>query len=132
MYTQCDSFYCVAPPNGCTCFVQLPIPLDGGSYSIVETDYTVTNVQGCTQYLKEAFADYEIDFDDVQGIVKFLDYFGRVEEGYKCSGICETQEKYYFYNSAAGYPDHPCLSSIRTEMVEGELRNLGIGYTVAA
>lgn len=132
LYTECDTFYCVAPPNGCTCYVQLPVPTDGGSYSTVSTTSTVTNAQGCSDYLQTAFADYDIDFSDLNEIITYLDYFGEIEESYSCAGICTIRSKYYFYNSVVGYPTKSCLSSIKEELVEGEIRNFGIGYTVTA
>lgn len=132
LYTKTATFYCVAPPNGCTCYVQAPAPTDGGSYSLTSTGSTVTNAQGCSAYLQAAFADYNIDFSDINEIIEYLDLFGEIEEEYTCAGICTQQTKYFFYNSASGYPDKACLNSIRTEMIEGEITNFGIGYTITA
>lgn len=83
IYDTPDSFYCIAPNNGCTCFVT-HTPTDNGSksYVMVETSATVRNVQGCSAFIIEAFKDYNVDFSDIQDAIEYFDLFGEIEEGY--------------------------------------------------
>jgi hypothetical protein len=130
LYTKSDTFYCVAPATGCTCFVT-HTPGDGGSYSTTETASTVRNVQGCSDKILAAFASFNVDFSDLTEAIEYFDYFGEIEEKYSCSGICTVKPKYYFYDSSKGQPSKRCKDSIKDEYLLGEVLGYGIGYTIS-
>lgn len=127
LYTNADSFYCVAS-NGCVCYSTTIV---GAGYTSTNSSSTVTNVQQCTSYLEAAYADYGISFDDISSLQEYLGYFGDIEEQFDCSGICTLQAKYYFSDINNGVPGKLCFDSIKDDLILGEVRGYGIGYTVA-
>mmetsp|Transcript_17479 Transcript_17479/g.15412 ORF Transcript_17479/g.15412 Transcript_17479/m.15412 type:complete len:263 (+) Transcript_17479:236-1024(+) len=130
LYTRSDSFYCADAQ--CVCYVGL---YNGHGknvafVTVAETSTSVTNVQGCSGSLEAAYADYGIDFSDINEIIEYLDLFGKVEKEYSCSGICTQQSIYYFSDSSQGAPEKSCKEPIDEELLKGEILPMGIGYTI--
>lgn len=101
LYSRADAFYCTQAD--CTWYVGTYTP--GPSRTAItptNTTTSVDNVQGCQARLTAAYADYGVDFSDINDIIEYLDYFGDVEKEYKCSGICTKQDIYYFSVASAG------------------------------
>lgn len=133
LYTRSDTFYCMAAPTGCPCAVtHVPKDTLTRTYVVPNTVGSVTNVQACKDKLQAAYASYGVSFDDINDIIKYLDYFGDIEEEYKCSGICIQQAKYYFWDSTKGEPTKACKDPIKDELLIGEVQGFGIGYVVIA
>jgi len=130
LYTNSDSFYCVSSISGCECYVN-STRLSGTGYTMVNSSSTVTKVQQCTSYLESAYADYGVDFSDINDIIEYLDYFGEIEKDYKCSGMCTIKNKYYFSDINIGAPEKTCFDVIKDDLILGDVRNYGIGYTVS-
>lgn len=125
LYSSVDPYYCVA--SACTCYSTLHV---GAGYSAVNTSSTITKVQQCTDHLEQAYANYGISFDDLGEIQEYLDHFGTIEKEYSCSGICLIKNRYYFSDINNGIPTKLCFDSIKNDLVLGDVRNYGIGYTV--
>ncbi len=99
LYSRSDSFYC---NTNCGCYVG-PTVYVTGKINSSHIDTTLnTNVQDCRTFLEAAYAGYNIDFDDIDDIIKYLDLFGEIEKEYECSGICTTQTVYYFGDASKG------------------------------
>lgn len=135
LYSSADSIYCVSTSYGCTCQTLAPVTStrssSTASYITSRTTGTgiVTKVQSCTTYLKNAYANYGISFDDIDAISTYLDYFGEIESKYTCSGMCTMLPVYYFSNSNAGVPTDKCKDSIKNKLIKGEFQMYGIGFT---
>lgn len=127
LYSSADSFYCVAS-NGCTCYSTTIV---GAGYSSTNSSTTIVNVQGCTDYLEDAYADYGVSFKDVVALKEYLAYFGEIESQFSCSGICYLKTKYYFSDINNGVPEKICFDSIKNDLILGEVQAYGIGYIIA-
>lgn len=138
LYSTADEIYCIGGGDfvtGCPCITSdghlLGNKVLGSDYYTSEdtaTDDAVTNVQQCKDDLEETFAEYGIEFDDLDGLVEYLDHFGTIEEEYECSGICNKQDKYYYWDSTQGEPPKRCEEPIREDVLRGEIKGFGIGY----
>lgn len=133
LYSRSDSFYCVAV-NGCICYTgPTYIPSDkplGSTNTDTGAANIVTKVQECTVYLEAAYADYDVDFDDIDAIIRYLDLFGDLEKEFSCSGICTIQSVYYFSDSSQGQPTQKCQDPMRDEVLLSDVLGMGIGYVV--
>ena len=127
LYSTADTIYCKAS-NGWVCFSEIH-PVAAG-YTNVNSSSTVTKVQECTQYLEDTFKNYGISFDDLGALTEYLDHFGSIESEFKCSGICIVRTQYYFSNINNGIPTKTCFDSIKNDLILGDVRGYGIGYTV--
>jgi len=132
LYSAADQIFCVDPlMGGCSCY--LSHTPEGGQrdgftyYSLFPEVY---KVQECTEHLMDAYSDYGVSFDDISGIVQYLDYFGDIEKAYDCAGICDYQSVYYFSNSDAGAPKKACYKSIKNKVILGEILGMGIAYLI--
>ncbi|CAI2380281.1 unnamed protein product [Moneuplotes crassus] len=130
LYASADTIYCINGITGCECYVN-STRLVGPGYTMVNSSSTVIRVQQCTAHLEEAYADYGVSFDDLNAIMEYLTYFGDIEREYKCSGICTFKNKYYFSDINIGAPEKTCFDVIRDDIILGDVRNYGIGYTVS-
>jgi hypothetical protein len=133
LYTRSDTFYCVTT-NGCLCYTGATYnPADkAGSTNIDGASGTVTKVQECTVYLEAAYADYNVDFDDIGDIITYLDLFGDLESEFDCSGICTIQSVYYFSDSSKGAPTQKCQDPMRDNVLLSDVLGMGIAYVVTA
>jgi hypothetical protein len=133
IYDNADEIFCVPGAFGCVC--------DTGNYappSKLPTGYangdivpgTIKKVQECTDHLEEAYSDYNIDFEDINDIIVYLNYFGEIETDYECSGVCTKRDVYYFSDSSMGAPPDRCYESIDEDMLKGEILPMGIGYAI--
>jgi hypothetical protein len=134
LYSTVDDIYCRSSAmNGCDCasvsFVPNPARSTPEAYSFGGSSDMI-NVQECTSYLENVFANYGIDFDSVSDIVDYLDYFGDIEDGYSCSGICDYQSVYYFSDITSGAPDGSCEGNIRDDLITHVIEGSGIAYIV--
>jgi hypothetical protein len=127
LYTSADSFYCVAS-NGCTWYSTTMV---GAGYTSANSSTAIINVQGCTEYLEDAYADYGVKFDNVAALQEYLDYFGEIESQSNCSGICVLQTKYYFSDINAGVPETKCFGSISETITSAEVKNYEICYIIS-
>ena len=128
LYSTSDSFYCVAPPSGCSCYLSHNAGTSPRSY--YSTSPTIYNVQDCTAYLAAAYANYGVSFDDINEIIEYLDYFGEIEDEYNCSGICSMLNVYYFSNSNNGQPEKKCQAAITDDILTDQVQAMGIGYFI--
>jgi hypothetical protein len=133
LYLTVDTIYCRSTSAGCDCanagFVPSPQRSSPEAYSLTGSSNMV-NVQECTSYLENVFANYGIDFDSVGDIVEYLDYFGDIEDGYSCSGICDPESVYYFSDITSGAPDGACEKNIRDDLITHVIEGSGIAYIV--
>lgn len=131
LYSKADTIYCVAT-NGCTCYATYTAPTSPRVYvmSLVSTSSTVTSVQGCKAYLETAYKDYGVSFDDINAIITYLNYFGEIEKGYTCSGVCTQMPIYYFSDCSTSKPTKKCQDSIRDDILLGEVVPMGIGFLI--
>lgn len=90
----------------------------------------VTNVQGCKEKLEAAYTNYVIPFDSLDDLVRFLNYFGELEDKYDCSGVCTYKPVYYFSNSGDGFPDRKCEIPLREDILLGEILPIGVGFVI--
>jgi hypothetical protein len=60
----------------------------------------------------------------------FMDFLGRVETAYKCSGLCSTQKLYLFSDINAGIPTQACGTDLKNNYVKATLGNYGAGCFV--
>jgi len=99
LYSSADEIYCRSTLDACLCEPFSHSTVGGERVAPYETTGSggISNVQGCSDNLQDAYADYDIDFNSVNEIVDYLDYFGDIEEEYSCSGICDYQSVYYFF-----------------------------------
>ena len=133
IYDNADEIFCVNRAFGCVCDTGTYIPPTKlpGSYANGDVvSGTVKKVQECTEHLEEAYADYNIDFDDINDIIEYLNYFGEIETDYECSGVCTRRVVYYFSDSSKGAPPDRCYESIDEDMLKGEILPMGIGYAI--
>lgn len=134
LYSTSDTIYCVASATpGCECatFTHTPSGLGyRAEASYIRSGTTTYNVQDCTTYLESAFASYGIDLSSLNDIISYLDFFGEIEKGYKCSGICNYYSVYYFWDNRKGAPDSACYSNIRDKMIKRLIKGSGIAYIV--
>ncbi|CAI2365886.1 unnamed protein product [Moneuplotes crassus] len=126
LYSRSDSFYCTVQ---CPCYIGSTFYYTGKTVATLNPSDN-TNVQDCKAYIEAAYADYNIDFSDLEEIIEYLDYFGEIEKEYKCSGICTLQKVYYFGDSSRGEPPKACKDPINDELLKGEILGMGIGYLV--
>lgn len=133
LYVSANTIYCVSSSTGCECYSDGSNPNAAGvGYTAINSSSTVVNVQSCTDHLEQAYANYGIDFDSTSDLAEFLGHFGTIEKEFKCSGICTLQNRYYFSDINIGVPEKTCIDVIKDELVLGEVRGFGIGYTVTA
>lgn len=130
LYSTADTIYCVNPSGGCECYMN-STRLTGTGYTLVNSSSTVTKVQECTAHLSAAYASYGISFDDIGELTEYLDHFGSIEREYTCSGICTVKNRYYFSDINIGAPTSTCFDNIKDDLILGDVRNYGIGYTVS-
>ncbi|CAI2363548.1 unnamed protein product [Moneuplotes crassus] len=130
LYDKADNIYCVNSAAGCECYVN-STRLSGSGYTMVNSSSTVIRVQQCSDHLEEAYEGYNVDFEDSSEIEEYLGYFGEIEKDYKCSGMCSLNDKYYFSDINIGAPEKRCIDAIRNDIILGDVRNYGIGYTVS-
>lgn len=45
-----------------------------------------------------------------------MDFLGKVEEKYECSGICDQMSVYYFSNINEGIPKTSCWTGLKKEI----------------
>lgn len=138
LYTSADNIYCVSSSStGCRCYTKTAIvgSYSGKTYYTSQTStlsgYTVvTKVQSCTSYLSTAYASYGISFSDISALSSYLDYFGQIESSYSCSGFCTALPIFYFSDSYTSLPSKACKDSIKNDLLDGEMKFYGIGFTV--
>ena len=130
LYSRSDNIYCVSNSTGCLCEIFNHTINPDSPRTIYDTTISggISNVQGCSAELERAFARYEVAFDSLSDIVKYLDFFGEIEKEYKCSGMCTKQGVYYFDNIAAGEPQNECIEKIKSELIEGVIKTCGIVF----
>ena len=128
LYETCDTFYCTGV---CQCDLNYdPDDLARSDY-IGSPGAPAQNVQDCEALIEAAFADYAIDFDDLDDIIEYLDYFGEIESEYDCSGICEFRNVYFFSDTTDGPVFDACWEPIKDEILLGEILAMGIAYLIA-
>lgn len=129
IYSRSDTFYCVSGSSGCECRVTHTVTSSTRTYNTVTTG-GIIKVQECSAQLQAAYASYGVSFDDINSIITYLNYFGQIEEGYTCSGMCTQLPVYYFWDSTQGEPPKKCIDPITDEILRGEILGLGIGYAI--
>jgi hypothetical protein len=132
LYSSADTIFCKSIPNGCVCYLTHIPPLSSTNitYSPIELSTTVKSVQECRDYISNAYANYNIDFESTSELIEYLDYFGDIERDYECSGICDKKEVYYFSDSSNGEPPKGCKNSIKENLLDGQVLPIGITYLV--
>lgn len=94
VYSNAATVFCT---SSCPCYY-------GSTYysSLYSSSSGNKKVQECDQYLMSAYSNYDVVFDDVGHLKRYLDNFGKIEQEYKCSGICSSKLIYYFSDSSSG------------------------------
>lgn len=132
LYSTANTIYCVNSATGCECYSNGTNPsATGVGYTAVNSSSTVVNVQSCSDHLEQAYANYGIDFDSTSELAEYLGHFGNIEKEFSCSGICTLQNRYYFSDINNGVPSKTCFDVIKDDLILGDVRGYGIGYTVA-
>jgi uncharacterized membrane protein (Fun14 family) len=132
LYSTADSFYCVQDSGfDCRCEPVTFDTTDGQrSAAYEQVSGGITKVQQCTDQILDAFSDYAIDLSSITDAVEYFDYFGDIEDGYSCSGICLYEAVYYYHSFTAGKPKKACLSNIKSDLIEGTIEGSGIAFIV--
>lgn len=141
MYSSADEFYCkitVAVPanTGCKCKTILNLTAAAGRTAGVDygADGTIVNVMECEAELKNLYessgASAVFGSDADAGLDKYkryLEYLGKIEEDYNCSGICAKQGIYYFSDVNKGFPESSCKQKIKDEVAGKQIGMFGFG-----
>ena len=136
LYESAYTVYWRSSPVVCTCNLGTYVPnlSDGNRQDAYDTDIVngVTKLQQCsTASIQTAYGNYTVSADDIGDFLEYLDYFGDIEDEYKCSGVCNYEVVYYFSNTLNGRPEKECYVSIKDELLLGEMRGMGIGFIVS-
>lgn len=94
--------------------------------------YYYTSTDGVTKaqqwdYAMNAFETYDyykVKFSHIN-LKTYLDFYGKIEEKYKCSGICEIYEVYFFSDITDGLPKNSCFESIRDNIIMEQIYTIG-------
>ncbi|CAI2387239.1 unnamed protein product [Moneuplotes crassus] len=122
VYPDAAAVFCT---SSCPCYIGSSSYSSGMTYATTSSSGN-KKVQECDKYLMDAYANYEIDFNDVEELKRYLGYYGQIEQEYKCSGICAQRAIYYFSDSSSGVPDKSCLDGIKESVRPGDFYIIGV------
>lgn len=77
---------------------------------------------------------YSVSNDDEKKdkVVGLIDYFGKIESEFECSGVCTKKDWYYFSDITKGLPPNSCKDDIKNKVLKYDVGNYGLGMLLIA